>query len=272
MDQLSPVHPRNPVSKILDKTANSEDVSNNKHIEGSENIYLPSKGIFYRGNFHNLEYLKVRPLDWTDEDILTTQSYYDNGTLLNEILNNCIVDTNGFKASDLVAVDRDTILLWLRSSAFGKIFEIEFPCPNTKCKSHENGNVGTISWDLSELDIPSYSEEVFEILSREGALIIETPSTDTKVKITVPPIGLVNRIEKNYQLKKEREKTSKDYIATSTLLSVVEGVEVEPGKFVYEKDEIVKHFKKIRLPLGDSRYILHKAKKLNLKYETGKIF
>ena len=273
-DMLNPVAPRNPTQTIHgDATKISsqqfqqpqeEEKEETKYIEGAELIPLPSKGIFYRLKFKNMEYLQVRQLDYTDEDILTTASFFENGTVFNELLKNVIVDPNGFKASNLVPIDRDTILYWLRSTAFGNDFEISFKC--LSCK-HEY----PVKWDLGTLTIPEYPSDIIDQLQTNGELKIETPIKKTKVFVTVPTIGQSMDAQKLLQHKKEATKSTNDFYGTGTLRLLVSGVELENGKVLRKGDEIMNYFSKINLPLSDSRYIRKQAERINLRYETKQI-
>lgn len=269
---LNPIAPRNPAQFIhSDATKVSsqqvlqaeQDSKEAKYVEGAELIPLPSKGVFYKFGFKNLEYLQVRQLDYTDEDILTTQSYFENGTLFNELLKNVIVDPNEFKASSLMPVDRETILFWLRSTAFGNDFEISYKCPIEKCK-HEH----PVHWDLGKLEIPAYPEALFEELQLNGEIKIETPILKIKVFITVPSIGQSTETEKLLQQKKAASKSTKDFYGTGVLRLLVSGVEVENNKILRKGDEIMNYFSKVKLPLSDARYIRKKSEEINLRYDT----
>lgn len=269
---LNPVAPRNPAQLIHGDAAKvsqqqvlqTEQVSKEtKYVEGAELIPLPSKGVFYKYGFKNLEYLQVRQLDYTDEDILTTQSYFENGTIFNELLKNVIVDPNEFKANSLMPVDRETILFWLRSTAFGNDFEISYKCPIEKCK-HEH----PVHWDLGKLEIPTYPEELFEELKSHGEIKIETPVKKIKVFITVPSIGQSMETNKLLEQKKAASKSTKDFLGTGVLRLLVSGIEVENNKVIRKGDEIMNYFSKMKLPLSDARYIRKMSERINLKYDT----
>jgi len=271
-DLLNPLNPKNPSQQITE--GNKASKKTKEFHENREGVYLPSRGVFYLGDYKGMEYLNVRPLDYTDEDILTTESFFTNGTLFNELLNNVIIDENGFKGKDLVPIDRDTILIWLRSTAFGNHFEIQYHCPicNGGAGIQGKKEPGTMTWDLSKIDIPEYNEETYEQLVKEGCVIITTPLSNTRVKISVPSIGRSQSIDKSYQQKKKNENSKKDFYATTSLLSVVQGVEVAENQWVYGGMDIDSHFKKIKLPLSDSRYILKSSANLNLRYNTAQTF
>jgi len=265
-DILNPIAPRNPAQHVASGNALSEDseVSKQTHVEDAEYIPLPSRGVFYTWDpkFWNLEQLLVRQLNYSDEDILTTKSYFDNGTIYNELLKNVIVDENKFPATGLIPVDRDTMLLWLRSKAFGEIFNIELTCP--KCDEHI-----PVSWNLSELNIPTYDETVYEELKQNGEYRIITPLKQLGVKLIVPTIGKSMETEKMLAQKKIATKDTKDFYGTGSLMMIISGIEVD-GKVIRNKNEIQNYFKKINLPLSDARYIRKQAEKLSLRYETKK--
>src|SRR5690349_11553224 len=104
MDELlNPLHPKNPISFVGDggkvppptpppntSPTNGGDSGGKGYREGVEPVLLPSKGVFYltdqMGKFWNMESVLVRQLNYTDEDILTTRAYFENGTIFNEIL------------------------------------------------------------------------------------------------------------------------------------------------------------------------------------------
>ena len=270
-DLLNPLNPRNPSQQVSEggKKGKKKD---EKYHENREGIFLPSRGVFYLGENKGREYLNVRPLNYTDEDILTTESFYTNGTVLNELLSNVILDD--FEAKDLVPIDRDTILIWLRSTAFGNQFEIEMKCPACGGGAGIKGEKkpGVLKWDLSTLEVPEYPEEILTQLINEGCVTIVTPLNQIKVKVSIPSIGRTMAFDKSYKQKKKNENTQKDFFATTSLLSVVQGVEYEEGKWHYSSMDIDAYFRKINLPISESRYIIKKASELGLRYNTAKNF
>jgi len=71
-----------------------------------EIVKLPSKGLFYKNKISevNVEYMTSK-----DEDLLTTPSLIENGTVLDILLNRKI-KTKGIDASMLLAGDRNAII------------------------------------------------------------------------------------------------------------------------------------------------------------------
>lgn len=289
LETLSPIHPRNPSNNLNEKNKKAPEqkvkkkeeeaeISNKEenvpkevfsYAEGMGYVYLPSKGYFYPGKFKGIDRLKIKPIDWREEDILTTPTFFEDGSIFLELLKSTIIDESGFPASQLVPVDRDTILIWLRSTSFGNNFEIDFTCP--VCENKKSKKPGVISWDLSTLEIPTYTSEVADILDAEGEYRVQLPLSKAYVRIVTPNLGKLADLEKRFNLKNEAQGSKKASYGTSTLLSVVNGVEVE-DKVIRAKDDIAKYFDKITLPIVDSRFILREAGKLNLQYKTAKTF
>lgn len=262
-DILNPIGPKNP--NQINNEGSREETTNN-YVEGVNSIPLPSKGVFYTfdGRYKGLSSLKVRELNYTDEDILTTQSFLEDGSVFFELLKNVIIDENHFPASGLVPIDRDTILLWLRSTSFGNIFEAELNCPSCKFKN-------TISWDLSSLSIPEYDPEVLKMLEQDGEYTFETPLRDLKVSIAVPTIGKSKEFEKQLEAKKKNTGSKADLFGVGSVMLIITAVEnKETGELMRRKSEIESYFNKINLPISEIRYIRKQLEKISLQYDTKK--
>ncbi len=203
---LNPVGPRSPASTILEsKKAEEVEV----HEEGSEQIPLPSKGVFYMPPNFGKEEIWVRPTDFRDENILTTQKYIEEGTVFDKVVTAVIQEKN-ITAGKLVPIDRDTILLWLRANALGKIMSVDYKCVNQKCKKPEN----VATWDLSEIKIPEYDPEVLKELQERGELRVVTPLKSIVVYVKVPLIEDSNDTQKKYLKKKEMMTEDVDTLVT----------------------------------------------------------
>ena len=263
MDEfLSPIGSKHPNAHLNDTSKSVPEEKQDDFEEGTEQIPLPSKGFFYAPPYFQRDHINVRALDWRDEDILTTKKFIDEGTVFDKTVTNVIQDRD-LSAYKLVPVDRDTILLWLRSNAIGKDMEVEYICSNC-------GRQNKATWDLSTFKIPEYKPEHLEELMEKGEIRIVTPKQDVVVYLRVPLIEESRDTEKRYLKEKEKNNTENDMLGTISLSLVVSGVEVEPGKIVRRKKEILDYFKKIRLSIGDSRYIRAKANEINLRYDTKK--
>lgn len=258
----------------LENGSNSPAVhaQNNNSYPDSEEEYvpLPSQGIFYKGRFQGMDRIKVRKLNYTDEDILTTKSYYDNGTLFNEILKNVIVDNSGFRAEQLVPVDRDAILMWLRIGAFGKDYIIPHECENTDC-----GKKDTRIWDLADIDMPELNSQYEEELRTTGEVATVLPDSGVNIKVTVPSTGREFEVNKMLETEKKQLKSDRNHAISGRLLSVISCVTID-GKEIRGIKEIREWLRTCRnghgLSIKDSRHIQTLAKDIDVKIKTQKTF
>jgi len=261
---------------IDEEVLNSQEqtpVSHNNSLDSeAEYVNLPSGGVYYKGKFKGLDKLLVRKLNWTDEDILTTKSFYENGTLYDVLLKRVIIDENKFNPLDLVTIDRDAILWWLRIGAFGKEYTVPMKCKNKKDDGAICNYQIKATWDLAEFEIPDLKEEYAEEIHATGGVVITLPHTQLKCKVTVPSIGRVKEISKQYSAKKTKEKILYDFNNTIQLLSVIEEVYSSDGQTISNRTEIYQWLMKANnnkpLPMIDTRYIIKKAKEISLKIET----
>ena len=260
MDPLSPVGSRHPNSHLSDQSK-SVPQPEDDFEEGTEAIPLPSKGVFYSPPYFNAETVHIRPMDFRDEDILTTQRYIEDGSVFDKLVS-AVIQDKGLSAQKLVPIDRDTILMWLRANALGKLLNIEYTCVNVSCREK---NIAT--WDLSNIAIPEYTPEILSELLSNGEYKIVTPQKEIVVYVKVPLIEESKDTEKRFLKQKEKDKVEYDMFASASLSMIISGVEID-GKIVRRKNDIMDYFKKIKLPLGDSRYIRSQAEKISLKYNT----
>lgn len=90
-----------------------------------EIIPLPSKGLFYK---NKLSEIKMEYLTTKDEDILTTPSLIENGTVLDIILKKKIKTPN-VNVDDLLTGDKNALLLFLRASSYGEDYTVQVVDP-----------------------------------------------------------------------------------------------------------------------------------------------
>jgi len=241
---------------------NTQNSNRSQIGEECQYIPLPSKGYFYKNQFMGMDQLKVRQLDWTDEDILTTESFYQNGTVFNELLSRVIVDENGFTAKQLIPVDKDAILIWLRIAAFGPEYEIRRKCP--KCKK-----IHKVSWDLSEIQSPDYHPDYLKEIQEHGEVEVILPDSKKKVKITIPSIGKEIEIQKQLEVKKEKTNSNQDYLITGKLLSSISAVYDEETKsWKRDKTSIAQFLSNGLKRISDSRHIIKVLKDITLKIDS----
>lgn len=264
MSGLDPIK-KQQLSQLDSASTNSAQNIDNE----AEYVQLPSEGKYYQGQYQGMTQLKVRKLNWEDEDILTTRSYYDNGTLFNEILKNCIVDENGFKAEWLIDVDKDAILWWLRIGAFGQEYVVPYTCANDECEKKSEQ-----TWDLGSFEMPELSAEYAEEVTKNGFVEITLPVSKLKCRVVVPSIGRELELLKRLKAKKEKSKATKDFAITGKLISVLKEAIAPDGTVVKGYDDLLNWLRTGHsghpIPLVDSRYIQKVAREISFKVNTKK--
>ena len=83
-------------------------------------IPLPSKGECYP---HKKNCLPVAYLTAADENIIASPNIYNNGNLMDILLERKILDKS-VRVADLTKGDRDAIIVWLRATAYGPEYPI----------------------------------------------------------------------------------------------------------------------------------------------------
>ncbi len=139
-----------------------------------EIVKLPSKGLFYKNRISevNVEYMTSK-----DEDLLTTPSLIENGTVLDILLKRKI-KTKGIVPDDLLAGDRNAIILFLRSSSYGSEYNVQVPDPRTNV-------LFKTTVDLLKLRY----KKVSELPDEEGYFTVKLPMRKKTVKFKLLTSG-----------------------------------------------------------------------------------
>ena len=147
-------------------------------------IPLPSNGECYP---NKQKAIPVAYLTAADENLITSPNLYNNGSLIDIILERKILDKR-IHVRDLCNGDRDAILVWLRATAYGS----DYPIIAT-----HNGKQFQSSVDLSKL---KYKE--FKLKGDENGLFDYTTSNGDKIKYKILSHGeeemLVENVKKMY--------------------------------------------------------------------------
>lgn len=116
----SPVTPNPEVNQDKPVTSNSTTI---KH----DVIPLPSNGECYK---NKIKSLSVAYLTASDEDLIMSPNLYNEGTVIDYILKEKILDKT-INPDDLCKGDRDAIILWLRATAYDPSFPVLVKDPET---------------------------------------------------------------------------------------------------------------------------------------------
>ena len=153
-----------------------------------EIIKLPSMGLFYQ---HKISEVNVEYMTSKDEDLLTTPSLIQSGTVLDVLLRRKI-KTNGIHPEELLAGDRNAIILFLRTSSYGSDYTVQVTDPRT-------GIPFESKVDLLKLKY----KEIKETPDQYGHFVVELPMRKKVVTIKLLTSGDENLIFKKAESIKE---------------------------------------------------------------------
>ena len=113
----------------------------------SDTITLPSRGLVYpKGSpMYGLEEVELQYLTAIQEDIITSPNLISTGKMIPTLLKSVIRDRN-INVDDLILGDRNTMLIWLRSTGYGKDYPVKIQCKDC-------GHTHDYEFDLSALEI-----------------------------------------------------------------------------------------------------------------------
>ena len=153
-----------------------------------EAIKLPSKGMFYQSRIAEVlvEYMTSK-----DEDLLTTPSLIDNGTVLDVLLRRKI-KTPGISSEDLLAGDRNAIILFLRTSSYGADYTVQVTDPRTGIPFKETINLLKLKY-----------KEINQFPDDFGHFVVDLPMRKKRVTFRLLSSGEENLLYKKAEALKE---------------------------------------------------------------------
>lgn len=192
-------------------------------------VPLPSKGKFYT---QKKESIKVGYLTAEDENILMSPNQNKDG-LINTLLRNKIYEP-GFDINQLIDVDVQAILIFLRNTSFGSEYNFKIKDPATGRDFEQTILLDEIDMTPAELNPDD-----------QGLFTIKLPKSGSVVKCRVLNLGD----------QKELDKIKDMYPPNMTVPVVTKKLEKQiielDGK--REREEIVKFVS--QMPIADSKHI-----------------
>ena len=230
----------------------------------TEIIELPSRGLIYpKDNPLSSGKIELKYMTAKEEDILTTQSYIRDGSVLDKLFQSLII-SNGegqpIKYTYLTVGDKNAIMISSRILGYGRDYEVEITDPFSGKKQKE-------SIDLTQFQNKEYdgsaqielNKNEFEFLlphsKRKITFMALTETKDRKIKHDLEELKKVN--------KKLKDDVSKEL--TTRLKTVILSVD---GEYNQQK---INHFVDNELFALDSRelrkYINEVTPDVDLTYE-----
>jgi hypothetical protein len=193
----------------------------------TETIDLPSKGIPYpEDNPLSSGKVEMKYMTAKEEDILTTQSYITQGTVLDKLFKALII-SNGegkqVKYNDLLVGDKNAIMIAARVLGYGKDYTINIP------DRHNNDKLQEEIIDLTKLEDKPLHEEISKYPnSREFEF--ELPISKKRITFNLMTHGMEKKIEyalKDIEKKQKRLKDETDRSMSTRLKHVITAIDGE---------------------------------------------
>ena len=173
----------------------------------TEEIELPSKGLLYpKDNPLSSGKVEIKYMTAKEEDILSNQSFIENGTVLDKLLDSVIISK--IDAKDLIIGDKNAILIATRILGYGSDYKVTI-----------NGKVQEI--DLSELENKPFDGST--MIEGKNEFSFTLPHSDTKVTYKILDGHDEKKIERELKGLKKINKNSSPEASTRlkyTLTSV----------------------------------------------------
>jgi hypothetical protein len=109
-------------------------------------VELPTRGIYYKNKKKSV---RVAYLTASDENILSSQTLINSNTVITELLKRKILDKD-LPIEDIVEEDRQSILIFLRNTAFGTEYKLTTTDPVTNEQF-------TFEVDLSQVPVKDFT-------------------------------------------------------------------------------------------------------------------
>jgi hypothetical protein len=136
-------------------------------------VPLPSAGMIYstESALYGKDSVKIKAMTAKEEDILSSQALVKEGTVVEYLLQSCVLDKN-FETSELTLGDRNAIMIAIRITGYGPDYPVQVTCENCGAKNRVNVNLTEIPIKRLSLQPTEPGKNLFEF---------ELPITKKKV-------------------------------------------------------------------------------------------
>lgn len=136
----------------------------------AESVPLPSRGLVYpaASPLHRRESVEIRAMTARDEDILTSRALLKSGKAISALIQGCLL-LPGVDAGEMLAGDRNAVLIGIRISGYGAEYQVKMDCPG--CGDRVERVV-----DLSQLPLKRFPEGVAPVQPGANEFAFTLPS------------------------------------------------------------------------------------------------
>jgi hypothetical protein len=202
---------------------------------------LPSRGLLYdkESSLYQREVIEIRAMTAKEEDILMSQAYIKQGTVIDKLLESCIIDKS-IDISELLIGDRNTILVALRVTGFGSDYVSSTTCEH--CNSSATTTFDLTALKLKNLDIKPVSPGVNEFE-------VQLPVSKKLATVTLMTAAIEKEIRETEKRNKEVLGINPDVNRVTTRLTNI----LQSVDGIRDRNKLKKFIE--NMPLRDSRAI-----------------
>lgn len=119
----------------------------------AEIVRLPSGGKIYsvESGLHGLQEIEIKAMTTREEDILTSRAYAKKGTTITELIKSCVTNKS-IDTEQLVAGDRNALMVAIRITGYGPTLKPDLSCPSCGKENHPE-------FDLTQLSLKPIGAE-----------------------------------------------------------------------------------------------------------------
>lgn len=183
-----------------------------KQVYPGNLINLPSKGLLYEpDNPLSKGVVEMKFMTAKEENILTTESYINNKTVIDKLIQSLIVAPK-FDYNTLLIGDKDALIIGSRIYGYGEMYDITVKTPS--------GNNQKVSINLTELPEKEVDEKLFE---NGNSFSFKCPISQNQLIFKLLTLADQKAIDDN--LKKYRKAGSADTQITSRLIQMIQSID-----------------------------------------------
>lgn len=125
-------------------------------------VPLPSRGKAY-GQGHplcNKTDVEYRAMTAREEDLLMSPALIKRGTVITELIKSCLINKE-IDVSSLLSGDRNALMIAIRSSGYGSLYEPVYSCPSCDFKNELEVNLSDLAIKPLEIDPVAPGQNLF---------------------------------------------------------------------------------------------------------------
>lgn len=182
-------------------------------------IPLPSHGKFYQDSQDQdikNGFIKLRPMSFTEEEIMTNPANLKSGTAILKLFEACI--ESDYPAENILSFDSTYLLYALRKESYGDDYEFELECPECKKKMESSIKIS----ELSFAEMPENADD---------PMVLKLPKSGYTVTMCLPRLY---HTEQLYRASKNNEDISErilNFVIQTISIKDQKGKEISPNDY-----------------------------------------